>query len=46
MKEKLKKNKTVVWLYKNIFARGKVGRQNDEKGKAGSGVNSINYLKD
>lgn len=31
MKEIIKKNKIVVWLYKNIFARGKVGRQNDEK---------------
>jgi len=30
MKEKLKRNSIVIWLYKNIFARGKVGRQNDE----------------
>ena len=30
MNEKLKKNRIVIWLYKNIFARGKVGRHNDE----------------
>ena len=29
MKEKIKKNRIVVCLYKNIFARGKVGRKND-----------------
>ena len=30
MKEKLKHNKFIIWFYKNIFARGKVGRLNDE----------------
>lgn len=30
MKEKLKQNKFVIWLYKNILARCKVGRKNDE----------------
>lgn len=30
MKEKLKKNRVAIWFYKNIFARGKVGRKNDE----------------
>ncbi|MBI5325181.1 MAG: methyltransferase domain-containing protein [Ignavibacteriae bacterium] len=29
MNEKVKHNKIIIWLYKNIFAKGKVGRLND-----------------